>query len=129
MDTNQKTQQINTFAKGMDTDTSDMLISNEAYRMANNLRYITDTDENAGELSMIPGALSVMERIQSGATNCSIYAATVIRDYAILVVKHQGSNTWSVLLLEQSVLKTTRQTLNADSYTVFRCSESIGNGF
>ena len=59
MATNTNMMQINTFAKGMDTDTSDMLISNESYRLAENLRFITDVDETSGELRLIEGAKQI----------------------------------------------------------------------
>lgn len=51
------TIQVNGFSKGMQTDISDSLIDNDAYSMANNLRYITDQDNNSGELHMIKGAV------------------------------------------------------------------------
>jgi hypothetical protein len=57
MDTNNT--QINTFVKGMDTDTSDALISSEAYRYAENLRYVTDGESNSGELHLIDGGWNV----------------------------------------------------------------------
>ena len=57
--TKQLPYQVNTFAKGMDTDTSDSLISNDSYRIAENLRYITDIDETTGELRLIEGAIKI----------------------------------------------------------------------
>ena len=56
MDTNGNNTQINTFSGGMDTDSSDMLIGSDSYRMAENLRYLTDADETTGELRLIEGA-------------------------------------------------------------------------
>ena len=56
MDTNTNTQQLNTFGKGMVADISDALLGNDQYRMAKNLRYITDDEENTGELHIIEGA-------------------------------------------------------------------------
>ena len=51
-----KLSQTNTFAGGMDTDTSDMLMKDSQYRLANNLRYVTNSEENTGELHMIDAA-------------------------------------------------------------------------
>ena len=55
MSTNSNLQQINVFNKGMNTDTSDAYLSSEQYRYAENLRFITDTGENSGELRRIEG--------------------------------------------------------------------------
>jgi hypothetical protein len=55
MDINENLQQTNTFVGGMDTDTSDMLITSEKYRFAKNLRLITDSNSNSGELHLIEG--------------------------------------------------------------------------
>ena len=52
-------QQINTFTKGMDTDTSDMYIGEGSYRYAENLRVVTDEDSNSGELHVIEGTNKV----------------------------------------------------------------------
>jgi len=54
MDINQN-QQTNTFLKGMNTDTSDMLLGSDQYRYAENVRIVTDTDSNSGELRLIKG--------------------------------------------------------------------------
>jgi len=48
-------QQINTFLKGMNTDVSDALIDSSQYRYAENLRLVTNTDSNSGELRLIEG--------------------------------------------------------------------------
>jgi len=47
---------MNDFSKGMNTDTSDAFLDKSQYRLANNLRYVTNTEENSGELHMIEGA-------------------------------------------------------------------------
>jgi hypothetical protein len=54
MDIN-KNQQTNTFVKGMDTDTSDILIESSKYRFAENVRITTDKDGSNGEIHMIDG--------------------------------------------------------------------------
>ena len=51
--TNTNTQQVNMFSGGMDTDTSDMFIDKNRYRMAKNLRFVTDTQSSGGELHAV----------------------------------------------------------------------------
>jgi hypothetical protein len=46
---------VNTFTKGMNTDTSDSMMPSDQYRIAYNLRLITNNSENNGELSTIEG--------------------------------------------------------------------------
>ena len=101
MDINEQ-QQINTFVKGMNTDTSDALLSNDQYRFAKNLRLTTNGDSNSGELHMIEG------NIESGCINniegdYTIIAATSIRNYGIIITKklyqEQGQEAkykWSI---------------------------------
>lgn len=55
MDTNENLQQINTFTGGMDTDTSDMHVQPNTYRMARNLRLGLADDGKTGELKKIYG--------------------------------------------------------------------------
>jgi len=43
----------------MNSDISDSLIGSDKYRLANNLRYITNTEENTGELHFIDGCANV----------------------------------------------------------------------
>lgn len=54
MDIN-KNQQVNTFLKGMNTDLSDSLLDSSQYRYAENLRLVTNTDSNSGELRLVEG--------------------------------------------------------------------------
>ena len=54
MDIN-KNQQTNTFHKGMDTDTSDVLLGSDQYRYAQNLRITVDGSGANGELHTIKG--------------------------------------------------------------------------
>lgn len=61
-------QQTNTFTKGMNTDTADMYIPSDQYRYAENLRYVTDVDNNTGELSTIQsGKHLVLLKINTGS--------------------------------------------------------------
>ena len=52
-------QQVNTFVKGMDTDTSDMYIGEGSYRYAENLRVVTNGNSNSGELHIIEGTTKI----------------------------------------------------------------------
>ena len=63
MDIN-KNQQVNTFLKGMNTDLSDSLLDSSQYRYAENLRLVTNTDSNSGELRLIEGTSVRYQRIR-----------------------------------------------------------------
>lgn len=133
MDTNQKTQQINTFAKGMDTDTSDMLLSNEAYRMARNLRFTSDDCENLGELTAIPGAnfKFVLDE------DYRVYATTVVRGCAIVIIVKNDNTRWAVLCLGEDDLSSLDGgympwsfiSSNTNTMCKFICTKPIGNAF
>lgn len=77
-------QQINVFNKGMNTDTSDAYLSNEQYRYAENLRFITDTGENSGELRLIEGWKEVYKGVLN--KNDIVIAATSVRNLVVLLV-------------------------------------------
>lgn len=89
--TNSNLQQINVFNKGMNTDTSDAYLSNEQYRYAENLRFITDTGENSGELRLIEG----WQEIYNGVLNPNdiVISATSIRNLIVLLVNTNPPNT------------------------------------
>lgn len=78
MDINQN-QQTNTFLKGMNTDTSDMLLGSDQYRYAENVRIVTDTDSNSGELRIIEGNTSL------GNLGEEIIAIDSIRDIVVAI--------------------------------------------
>lgn len=86
-----KTVQINTFGKGMNTDTSDSLLDNESYRMARNLRIVTDTEENSGELRLIEGATEIAFD-QNGFSDHEVLATTQIRNYGLIITKSLKSD-------------------------------------
>ena len=79
-------QQINTFLKGMNTDVSDALIDSSQYRYAENLRLVTNTESNSGELRLIEG--TVPFEYNKG----NIKAMTSIRD--ILIVVTEDDKIW-----------------------------------
>lgn len=109
MDTNVNNTQINTFSGGMDTDSSDMLIGSDSYRMAENLRYLTDADETTGELRLIEGATrlqySNFYKDQNGKdvleflTDVDIVASNSIRDIGAIVYKRKNGD-WAVYRIE-----------------------------
>lgn len=109
MDTNGNNTQINTFSGGMDTDSSDILIGSDSYRMAENLRYLTDTDETTGELRLIEGATKLQYsnfyKDQNGKdvlellTDVDIVAQNSIRDIGAIVYKRKNGD-WAVYRIE-----------------------------
>ena len=48
-------QQVNTFLKGMNTDTSDMLLGSDQYRYAKNIRIVTNSNSDDGEVRIVEG--------------------------------------------------------------------------
>lgn len=86
MDINDNLQQINTFTKGMNTDVSDMLMDSSQYRYAENVRLVTNTDSNSGELRLVDGT----EFFTSGFKG--IKAMTSIRD--MLIVVQENDEIW-----------------------------------
>lgn len=86
MDIN-KTTQMNDFSGGMNTDTSDAFVSKNTYRMAKNLRYITNTQHNSAELHMIEGAINVLQMD-------NVIDSTQLRDLGIVITG--DDNGWQV---------------------------------
>lgn len=89
MDIN-KNQQVNTFLKGMNTDLSDSLLDSSQYRYAENLRLVTNTDSNSGELRLIEGT-----SVRYTFTDRIIYLNS-IREYVVVITKDDENDTWSV---------------------------------
>lgn len=90
MDIN-KNQQVNTFLKGMNTDLSDSLIDNSQYRYAENVRLVTNTDSNSGELRLIDGT-----SLRGDAFTDRIVYLNSIREYVVVITKDDEHDTWSV---------------------------------
>lgn len=80
--TNTNTQQVNMFSGGMDTDTSDMFIDKNRYRMAKNLRFVTDTQSSGGELHAVQGFKPVLKGLLP-----NVIATTVVRNLGVIVQK------------------------------------------
>ena len=89
-------QQTNTFLKGMDTDTSDMLLGSDQYRYAENIRIITNEDNNSGEVRLIEGNVNIPIYLNNEQLRDigRIMAFDAIRDVIVLITKK--GNTWSV---------------------------------
>ena len=94
MDTNAKTQQTNIFAKGMNTDVSDALLGNDQYRLANNLRYVTDDEENTGEMHVIEGAI-----LAKGISG-TVRGMQSIRQCGVIITEDEDY-TWHVYRFDQ----------------------------
>lgn len=82
-------QQTNTFIKGMDTDTSDMYIGEGSYRYAENLRVVTNTDSNSGELHIIEGTKEI--ELTGDLMEGQLLGFTSIRNYIIAIVAKDKS--------------------------------------
>lgn len=77
-------QQINTFTKGMNTDTSDAFIGADQYRYAENLRISTDTNSSGGALVPIDGTVLVSDK--NGVCDWdNIIAMTSARDLLVVI--------------------------------------------
>ena len=48
-------EQLNTFLRGMDTDTADAIIQDSQYRHSENMRLVTESSSQTGKLSVIQG--------------------------------------------------------------------------
>ena len=89
-------QQTNTFLKGMDTDTSDMLLGSDQYRYAENIRIITNEDNNSGEVRLIEGNVNIPIYLNDEPLKDigRIMAFDAIRDIVVLIT--EKDDTWSV---------------------------------
>ena len=92
MDINQN-QQTNTFVKGMDTDTSDMLLGSDKYRYAENVRVVTNTENNTGELHLVEGTVEKEQITNDQQKVLQILATNYVRDIAIYIAKDEDSRT------------------------------------
>ena len=82
MDINSQMQQLNNFSGGMNSDTSDAYLKSDSYRLAQNLRYITNNEENSGEMHIIEGGLEQFR------FNEEVVAMGDIRDYGVAITKN-----------------------------------------
>lgn len=82
MDIN-KNQQTNTFHKGMDTDTSDVLLGSDQYRYAQNLRITVDGSGSNGELHTIKGTEPFNTEFETGE---QVLAFSTIRNLCVAIL-------------------------------------------
>jgi hypothetical protein len=75
----------------MNTDLSDSLIDNSQYRYAENVRLVTNTDSNSGELRLIDGTA-----VRGDAFTDRIIYLNSIREYVVVITKDDEYDTWSV---------------------------------
>lgn len=101
MATNAQTQHVSTFIKGMDTDTSDMVLAADKYRYAENIRIITNQDSNTGEVRLIEGAQlqfdinHIISVLGISGDDWTIRESTQIRQYGILICEN-SEGKWFV---------------------------------
>ena len=86
----------------MNTDTSDAYLEEGTYRLANNLRYITNQEENSGELHMIEGATLLTQ-----IPGAKVLAATQLRETGVIVTSGAGiqnGGDWQVYTIDNTDL-------------------------
>lgn len=99
MDTNQENMQINSFIKGMNTDTSVQMMSDDQYISAYNIRVFPNTDSNQqGELKSIEGVKKLIDVELPDFKIAKILNASTIRNYGVLIVENEIGE-WRVLRL------------------------------
>ena len=113
MDIN-KNQQTNTFVKGMDTDTSDILIESSKYRFAENVRITTDKDGSNGEIHMIDGTDQIQIDGSPVFDGEKVLALTSIRDLCVAIL--YKPDTWRIVKWQKG---------STDFINVFGPSEEI----
>lgn len=107
MATNTQNQHVSTFIKGMDTDTSDMVLGADKYRYAENIRIVTNNEHNTGEVRLIEGAVSLFDiqdvlnavEVEYDEQDIDWYIreSTSIRDYGILICEKKDFTEWFVV--------------------------------
>lgn len=95
-------QQINTFLKGMNTDVSDALIDSSQYRYAENVRLVTNTDSNTGELRLVDGTTikkdSFYQLVSSwrNTDDLEIIYLNSIRTCVVCIVRNNTQSNWCI---------------------------------
>lgn len=80
----------------MNTDTSDALLSTDQYRFARNVRIVTNTDANSGELRIVDGNTPILD-IESS----TILAMDSIRNVVVLIAQENDNGAWSIYRYKQ----------------------------
>lgn len=128
MDINSKTIQTNTFSEGMNTDVSDALLKDSQYRLAHNVRYITNTDSNTGELHSIEGNIRALSAPLLG----DIIATTSIRQYGVIITRINNqddaqNNYWRVYRFKNPYYDTSDYSHleEPEPKLVFKCKDAL----
>lgn len=95
MDINQN-QQTNTFHKGMDTDTSDVLLGSDQYRYAENLRITVDGSGANGDLHTIEGTDHI-DSITRKFDGEDVLTFSSIRNICVAVLYNKNNKTWRIV--------------------------------
>lgn len=106
---------INQFTKGMNTDVSYQMLSNDTYSYAENIRIFSVDDAGVankyGEVRSIEGVKIVYDSTLTDVYGNelelgSIKAACSIRDYGILVIEENVDNThpWHIVVFKNKIL-------------------------
>lgn len=106
---------INQFTKGMNTDVSHQMLSNDTYSYAENIRIFSVDDAGVankyGEVRSIEGVKIVYDSTLTDVYGNelklgSIKAACSIRDYGILVIEEDVDNThpWHIVVFKNKIL-------------------------
>ena len=82
---NNNMMQMNTFSGGMNTDLADSALKTDQYRSALNMRYLTNNEGNAGELTVVEG--SKLLKVFDG----EIFESTTVDKYGVVFLRnHDG---------------------------------------
>ena len=112
MDINNDLQQINSFTGGMNTDSSDSYLKSNEYRIAKNLRCITNTGENTGELHTIDGVDIVhlkVDGVELSGLLSNVISTAVIRNIGIIIGRlnkdnEEDDDTWAIYTFDSDKL-------------------------
>lgn len=137
------TLHINSFTKGMNTDTSYQMMSNDVYSYAENIRiFSVEGDSNIGnqygEVRSIEGVKIVYNGSLTDVWNRKLQTITVkaagsIRDYGILVIEETVDNThpWHVVVFKNKILDNDNyisEQITANDIKTIYSSWNDGNG-
>jgi|WetSurMetagenome_2_1015567.scaffolds.fasta_scaffold1756832_1 hypothetical protein len=81
----------------MDTDTSDSLLKSNSYRMAKNLRLVTNTDSGTGKLCGIEGTIKFGDMSSS-----TVVHMDTIRNITILITVISGTG-WYIYTIDNTI--------------------------
>lgn len=132
MDIKTNTQQVNSFAGGMNTDLSDMLIKSDQYRLAKNVRYVTNDEENGGELRMIDGcvfggSLLYGFSIQDVEQKVEGYTNDQLLQYSLKVLYTGSIREYAIAIIKSIPVKNCRFLINDPLENIIECNEQASS--